>query len=66
MKMVGNMALSDASIDEFIEIYAEEYGERLTREEARPIATNLVNFFRLISRPPPNEIAQSQGEAEAS
>ena len=50
------MAISDASLDEFIAIYAEEYGEQLSREEARPIATNLVNLFRLISRPPPNEV----------
>ena len=50
------MALSDASLDEFIAIYAEEYGDQLSREEARPIATNLVNLFRLISCPPPNEV----------
>ena len=60
------MALSDASLDEFIAIYAEEYGEQLSREKARPIATNLVNLFRLISRPPPNEAApQSQTDAAA-
>ena len=40
--------------DEFIAIYAEEYGVQLSREEARPIAANLVNLYRLISRPPPN------------
>lgn len=51
------MAISDTSLDEFIAIYAVEYGEQLSREEARPIATNLVNLFRLISRPPPNEMA---------
>ena len=50
------MAISDASVDEFIAIYAEEYGEQLSREEARPIATNLVSLFRLISRAPQNEV----------
>lgn len=49
------MILSDASLDEFIAIYADEYGEQLSREEARPVATNLVSLFRLISSPPPNE-----------
>ena len=49
------MTISDASLDEFIAIYAEEYGEQLSREEARPIATNLVNLFWLIAHPPPNE-----------
>lgn len=51
------MAISDASLDEFIAIYAEEFGEHLSREEARPIATNLINLLRLISRPLPNEVA---------
>ena len=60
------MALSDASLDEFIAIYAEECGEQLSRAEARPIATNLVNLFRLISRPPPNVLAdQAQIAGEA-
>lgn len=57
------MVLSDTSLNEFVAIYAEEYGEQLSREEARPIATNLVNLFRLISRPPPNEVAaQTQSD----
>ena len=47
------MVLSDASLDEFIAIYAEEYGEQLSREEARPIATRLLTFIRLISNDPP-------------
>ena len=54
--LAGSMALSDTSLDEFIAVYAEEYGEHLSREVARPIATNLVNFFRLISRPLPDEV----------
>ena len=54
--LTGIMALSDTSLDEFIAVYAEEYGEHLSREVARPIATNLVNFFRLISRPLPDEV----------
>ena len=48
---MAGMTLSDQDIDEFIEIFAKEYGERLTREEARPIATNVVTLYRLIMRP---------------
>ncbi len=61
------MALTDAELDEFIAIYADEYGERLSREAARPIAANLVNLFRLISQPPPNaESPHSQSDPAMS
>lgn len=43
------MILSDASLDEFIAIYAEEYGEQLSREEARAAAMRLLTFVRLMS-----------------
>lgn len=50
------MAISDADIDQFITLYAEEYSEQLSREDARPIAVNLINLFRLISQSPPNAV----------
>ena len=50
-----HMALSDASLDEFIAIYAEEYGEQLSREEARIVAMRLLTFVRLISNDPPKD-----------
>lgn len=56
------MAVSEASLDEFIDIYERTEGERLPREEAREIANNLVNLYRLIMRPPPNEQAQTAVE----
>ena len=49
------MILSDTSLDEFIAIYAEEYGEQLSREEARQVATRLLTFVRLISEDPPTD-----------
>ena len=48
------MALSDECLDEFIDLYANQFGEHLTRAEARPIATNLVNLYRMVMQPPPN------------
>lgn len=57
--MSSIMAISEESLDEFIDIYERTEGERLERESARDIATNLVNLYRLIMRPPPNEQAQT-------
>lgn len=54
--------VSEESLDEFIEIYERVEGEHLPREEARVIANNLVNLYRLIMRPPPNEEAQTAAE----
>jgi hypothetical protein len=47
------MAISEARLDEFIAIYERRYGRRLPAEEALPIATRLVAFFRLLMRPLP-------------
>ncbi len=49
------MALRDQDLDEFIDIYAADFGERLTREEIRPIAERLLSFVRLISKPSSGE-----------
>ena len=52
------MAISDESLDEFIDLYANEFGEHLSRAEARPIATNLVNLYRMVMQPLPNPGAE--------
>ena len=65
--MVSIMAISDQSLDEFIELYASEFGERLTRAEARPIATNLVKLYRMVMQPSSNPCADpSQIDPAAS
>ena len=53
------MAISDESLDQFIDLYANEFGEHLTRAEARPIATNLVNLYRTVMQPPQNPGAEA-------
>lgn len=61
------MAISQARLEEFISIWEHIYGERLPAEEARLIATQLVRFYRLIMRPPPEEpTPQRQSEREAA
>lgn len=40
------MTISDTRLDEFIDIYEHLYGERLSRVDARPIATNLAIFYQ--------------------
>ena len=46
------MVLSDESLEEFIEIYAADFGERLSRDDARVITGRLLSFARLITQPP--------------
>ena len=45
------MVPSDDSLDHFVEIYAADFGERLSREDAKVIADRLLSFIRLITRP---------------
>lgn len=61
------MTMSDQRLEEFIALWEQAYGEQLTAGEARPIATLLVQFYRLIMRPLPTEPAPpSQTEREAA
>jgi hypothetical protein len=50
--MNGIMAVSEESLDEFIEIYERVHGERLPHEEAREVATNLLNVYKLLLSSP--------------
>ena len=45
------MELSDQNLDHFIGIHAADFGERLSREDAKVIADRLLSFVRLITRP---------------
>lgn len=47
------MLVTDERIDDFIDIWARVFVERISREEAHRIATRLVNYYRLIVRPVP-------------
>lgn len=45
--------LSDQAVEEYQEIYFKEYGERISKEEARIQGTKLANLFKIIYKPIP-------------
>lgn len=47
------MQISDERIDDFISRWERAFGERLTRETARPIADRLLFLCRRLRRPLP-------------
>ena len=49
--------LTDKKIEKFQRIYFKEYGEKLPFDEAKELATRLVDFYKLIFkvRPKPTE-----------
>ncbi len=49
------MIIPDDRLDDFIDRYERVYGERLSREEARPVATRVLDLYRLITQPLPDE-----------
>lgn len=51
------MPVTDERIDDFIDRWELVFVERISREEARRIATQLINFYRLIVRPMPTASA---------
>ena len=52
-------------IDDFIIRWEISFGERLTREAAFPIATRLVELYRMLHRQPAGPMEEPKDEAEA-
>ena len=52
---VGGMRLSDESLGRFKEIYKRQYGIELPVDDAREMAGNLINLYRLILEPLPED-----------
>lgn len=52
------MRLSKKAIKEFKEIYFEEFGERISDEEAHEMGENLLSLFRIIYQPIPKDDKQ--------
>jgi hypothetical protein len=44
------MKVPDAAIEEFKELYEQEFGERISRGEAAEMASNVLLLYRLLSR----------------
>jgi hypothetical protein len=49
------MPLSQKAIDEFKEIYKKEIGEDISDDEARELGQNLIDLFKIILRPIPDD-----------
>lgn len=45
------MRISDAALNEFIELYKEEFGEEIDRAEATELAHRVLAISRLMARP---------------
>ena len=50
------MEIPDASLDEFIDLWEQVYGERPDRDWARRRAVELLELFSIIGRRPPSEL----------
>lgn len=48
------MELSKQAIKDYKEIYKKEFGEEISDEEAREQGARLLNLFKIIYRPIPN------------
>ncbi len=49
------MQLNQEDVDEFKEIYKEEFGKEISNQRALELAQNLLNLFRAIYKPIPFE-----------
>ena len=49
------MNVSEESLDDFIRIYKEEYGEEITRAEASEMTFRLLTLYELLSKHRPKE-----------
>jgi hypothetical protein len=52
------MLLSDKDVEEFRAVYKEDTGEDLTLDEAREIASRMLELYKLLARPLPSEIEE--------
>lgn len=55
------MHISDEKIEEYRKIYKEQFGEEISKEEAREQGINLVNLMKLIYKPITKEDAAKFG-----
>jgi hypothetical protein len=54
------MRISDKALDEFIEIYRDEFAEEINRAEATEMAHRVLAFYRLLRRKLPNGYPEAQ------
>lgn len=49
------MQLRNEDIDEFINLYEKEFGERISNEQAGEIASNFASLYAFLAEPLPSE-----------
>jgi hypothetical protein len=64
------MRISDDALDEFVEIYKEEFGEDISRDAASEMAIRILTLYTLLSKKPPGldesgEAATQLGDGQA-
>lgn len=59
------MQTSAERIEEFQRLYRDAYGQEISLDKARDMATRLVEFYRIIMRPLPGVDAKKPPEADS-
>lgn len=49
------MQIPNESLDKFMQIYKEEYGEEISRSEANEMASRVIALYELLAKKLPNE-----------
>jgi hypothetical protein len=52
------MTFEDKDLNEFLTLYEEEFGERLSEQDASYMASRLVTLYEALARPLPSEKGQ--------
>jgi hypothetical protein len=56
------MLITAEQLQEFIGLYEEEFKDRLSEDEAREVASRLIELYQLLAQPLPSEIAKLRQE----
>jgi hypothetical protein len=57
------MLITEERVKEFIQLYAEEFGEVLSIAEAREVASNICELYLTLLEPLPSEMKERKEKA---
>jgi hypothetical protein len=60
------MSLSRQAIEEFREIYYQEFGEKISEQEAQELGEGLLFLFGLFLKPQPDDMQRADNSEPAS
>ena len=55
------MEIDNESLEEFVRLYREEFGEKITKDNALILTRNLIVLYEWLSRVPKDQAAQESG-----